>query len=249
MRISLLHPTRGRPEQALQTARLWLSLAAPSHDLDIEYLVALDSQDVESYSTGFLKESFDHSVSIHILHGLRVDPNFQKLPLQEPEKYLSTVNKVNALARYATGDWLFFIADDFVPFSGWNVALAEILKLQDPRTKIVYSSEIKRANLISHPIISRGFYDFQGYFFYPEYIHVGCDVDLWMTATCENAILTLPFEIVSKFVHHNPYLNNNIPLDATYHAGNSALMYQECDRILAERRIYFKEKYNHVFFV
>ena len=160
--------------------------------------------------------------------------------------YLTAVNKVNRLAACARGQWLFFIADDYQPISDdWLQATKEILDRWDPTVdRIVISPECDGRPMVNHPILSRAFFEHQGWFFCPEYLHVYVDCDLHLVATLEGALHQLPPEVCARFAHQNPYLRSDgIPWDKVYGIGNSTALYAQGEHVFEARKKILAQRY------
>lgn len=247
MLISLLHPTRERAEICLATSRRW-SESVLGSGLEIEHLVAVDQQDVDAYAEYLrvAKEEawFDGRHQDVIMNGTRLELSEGNVITNMPADgddisgFLTAVNKANRLAAHAKGQWLFFIADDFQPApDDWLQALKATLDQWDPtRDRIVLSPETEGRALVNHPILSRAFYEHQGWFFCPDYLHVCVDCDLHHVAILENALHHLPVEVCEKFTHHNPYLTADARWDKVYGIGNNAALYAQGNRVFAQRK-------------
>lgn len=247
MLISLLHPTRERKDLCLATTRLW-SDSVEDSEIEIEHLVALDAQDADAYADylrlGEEEKWFSGNHQVVVVEGVRLEMGeggvISNMPSDgaDTSTYLTAINKVNQLAARAKGQWLFFIADDFQPTSNdWLSAMKETLDRWDPRwNRIVLSPESDGRALVNHPIMSRAFYRYQGWFFCPEYLHVCVDCDLYEVATREKALHYLPRGVCEKFKHDNPYLTKAGQWDRVYSIANNAAIYEQGNRAFARRK-------------
>jgi len=254
--ISLLHPTRERAQLCLETTRAW-SASVEQSGIAIEHLVAIDEHDrtaYEEYVKLADKERWcggGHRVVF--VDGIRLeiknDGSIWDMPPDDAlDFYLTAVNKVNHLATLAKGRWLFFIADDFWPTSDqWLPALKLICEQWRPEEELlVVSPERDGRALINHPIISRAFYEHQGWFFCPEYMHVCVDADLFLSATLQKSLRFLPAELCSAFMHRNPYLKTETKWDKVYSIGNHTALYDQGARVFEKRKKLLLEKYGSV---
>lgn len=98
-RISLLHATRGRPQQAIQAR--WNFFAAAGHSLGIEHIFAIDEDDAVS-----LKEL------AHYRHVVVKNPN-------------GCVKAWNEAAKASSGQVLVQMSDDWLPAIQWDEAVWE----------------------------------------------------------------------------------------------------------------------------
>lgn len=246
--VSLLHPTRERMDLCLATTRRW-SESVEECGFEVEHLVAIDRDDATAYAEylrlGGGKETwFDGHQRAFIMDGARLELGeagaIANMPADDADisGFLTAVNKVNRLASRANGQWLFFIADDFQPIADdWLQAMKTTMDRWDPtKDRIVLSPEPAGRALVNHPIISRAFYEHQGWFFCPEYLHICVDSDLHLVATLEKALHHLPLEVCGKFKHHNPYLTADAQWDKVYGIGNNAALYAQGRRVFAKRQ-------------
>jgi hypothetical protein len=88
MKISILHPSRGRPNLALDTFRHWLYHAVNSEN--IQYILSVDSSDP------------------HL-------PTYKSWadPLMVINNNTSAIEAINNAAKVSTGDLLIVVSDDF----------------------------------------------------------------------------------------------------------------------------------------
>lgn len=247
MLISLLHPTRERKDLCLSTSRLW-SDSVEDSEIEIEHLVAIDAQDADTYADymrlGHEENWFSGNHQAVVMDGVRLEMGeggaITNMPADGDElsPFLTAINKVNRLAAQAKGQWLFFIADDFQPTANdWLSVMKETLDRWDPRwSRIVLSPESDGRALVNHPIMSRAFYRYQGWFFCPEYLHVCVDCDLYEVATQEKALHYLPRGLCEKLKHDNPYLTRTGQWDRVYSIANNAAIYDQGNRAFARRK-------------
>lgn len=221
--ISLIHPTRGRPSMCLETVLKWVGLA----DNPVDYLLAIDAADWESYlPTATEVEGLGGRVAK--VSGPRLEwPLPDPLP-ENASRWSTAVTKVNFLCASATGQWLFYIADDFFPVAeGWDTELLSILA--DAPSKWVYDTDGR----FCHPVMSRGYYESRGFFFFPGFIHVCSDTDLCWTAralgsfgACENRGL---------FQHAHPLLDLSVTGDVIHQIGNRDVIFDQGNELLKQR--------------
>lgn len=137
MRISLLHATRGRVEQAKACQKLWLDNAENS--ANIEIITAVDADDAAS------REAFPDAVVVY--GGEGCCPAY------------------NAAAKKATGDILINLDEDWICPPSYDQIIesymcngADILHVGDKHRK---------DDLMCHQVISRRFYETIGYYHHP----------------------------------------------------------------------------------
>lgn len=166
MKITLLHPSRSRPEKAFSTYRHWMNLA--SGKPEIEHLLSLDYSDP-------LAGKYEY-----------FGPNSSTI--------LSTndcvVQATNEAAKNATGGILIYLSDDFKCPQEWDLKIIDavnkhysgddglwLLKVDDCLQKF-------HVPVLTIPIMSRELYQRLGWFWHPEYKSMFCDEHLYWV--CKN---------------------------------------------------------------
>lgn len=215
MKISLIHPSRSRPEKAKATYNFWMQNS--SGQIEIEHILSLDFSDPmnEDY------EAFGSNSKITIDHNTCV------------------VEATNQAAKIATGDILIYLSDDFKCPHLWDTALFKSFN------KTVYSSEINLPRLIkvddclqpfdvcvlTIPIMTKALYEKLGYFWHPSYKSMFVDEDLYWTCANNNWIIFAPD---LKFPHEHPD-NGMAQNDETYK--RSANNWDQGKAVFAKRKL------------
>lgn len=196
MKISLLHPSRGRAEKAHKTYRNWIDKS--SGGTEIEYLLSLDSDD-------------DYDLYKHIF-------GFDFYSIIAKNKNL--VDAANNGAKICTGDLLILISDDFDCPENWDLLLLDAIK--DKQDFVLKTFDGIQKWIVTLPIMDRIYYEKQGYIYHPEYQHMFCDTDLTHKADLQKRLI-IRNDIV--FIH-NHYSSGgdkkdavNIKADATWKQG------------------------------
>lgn len=187
MTITLIHPSRGRPIKAFQTAEKWINQAG----IPVEHIFSLDENDPTHGSYTRIDK-------------LLVNPND------------CVVEAVNHAAAASTGDVIIYLSDDFDCFSNWGVVITEICSHYSGEYMIKVDDGLQKFNntVLTIPIMSRALYTRLGYFFHPGYKSMWVDVDLYFTCARMNGdVIKLHKEV--KF-QHNHYSNGKTKKDATY---------------------------------
>jgi hypothetical protein len=190
--ISILHATRGRPEKAKRIRELWHQRA--DNPKGFEYIFAIDDDDATSEAglAGYAKA---------VVKGGR-----------------GVVAAINFAAQAATGRILVMAADDCEPPQGWDTLIRDALDGQLHEPRVLWCSDgYTEQPVITHPIITRAFYEQQGWFFCPEYPHLFCDTELTVRAQAAGQIIDAR-HIVLK--HENPMFTGAYP-DALHRERNS----------------------------
>jgi hypothetical protein len=99
MRISVIHPSKGRPEMCFNTAEKWIKTA----DNHVQYIISLDKNDTSNYV-----------ISSHVI------------PLKSDNR--SAIDAINKAAKIAYGDILIVVSDDTDCPPHWDTFLLKHLK-------------------------------------------------------------------------------------------------------------------------
>jgi len=207
--ISILHPSRGRPEKAKQTANEWVDNIG---DVKWEYIISLDIDDntLTKYPLWLLQENVFTIVGDNT----------------------SVVEATNQAAKKATGDILIYVTDDFKCFPNWGKVIEDrigdtskpvMLKVDDCLQQF-------RVGVLTIPIMTRALYKMLGYFFHPEYKSMHVDVDLFETCKKLGVIKYCPD---LKFPHHH-VSNGKAEMDETYR--RSTAHWNQGLEVIAKRR-------------
>lgn len=189
MKFSLVHPSRGRAQQAFDCFIEWTEKCSGTHQY--EYILSLDKSDpaLDEY-LGL----FDRQVNITI--------NDNK----------NCVQATNQAAKSASGDVLVYVSDDF----GCPIAWDEHLKAKAPDTDKyllwVEDGIQGRNTVVTIPIISMGLYKHLGYFWHPAYESMWVDVDLYFTC------LPYIVDCKDLLFEHRHYSVGKAEYDDTYKA-------------------------------
>lgn len=151
MKISLIHPSRGRAELAKHVYDNWMDKA--DNPESIEYILSIDTNDPQRVDYLF---TFDCEV---IVNGNK-----------------SAIEAINNAAKVATGELLIVVSDDFDCQKGWDTKLLSYLKGKEDF--IVKTYDGLQPWLITLPIMDRKYYERFGYIYYPEYKHMFCDTEM-----------------------------------------------------------------------
>jgi len=184
MKISLLHATRGRVEQAKACQKMWLERA--DNAANIEIITAVDEDDAESIA------AFPDAVVVRNSIG-------------------GCCPAYNAAAAKSTGDILINLDEDWdcSNVNGWDSIIesfmcngADILHVGDKHRK---------DDLMCHQVISRKFYETIGYFHHPLFKSVYSDN--WATTLAKNwgyVDATKGGTVDLGFLHKNPSQNYGV---------------------------------------
>jgi hypothetical protein len=187
MVISLIHPSRGRPEKSYQTSSEWVKSAG----CDVELLVSTDHNDP---SLGVYQRIYGSSC--YTFHNN------------------SVVEATNNVALVSRGDILLYLSDDFMCFPNWGQSvLKEFEGAREPRLiKVDDMLQPFHVKVLTIPIMNRALYDKLVYFWHPGYRSMFCDEDLYWTANKLGALKMCPN---LKFEHQHVSVGKS-PDDETY---------------------------------
>lgn len=199
MKITLLHPSRGRPKKSYENVKEW----AHKSGCEIEIIVSIDNN--------------DHKKQDYInLYGGKftcIDLSVKSYRLIYNDN-TCVVEATNHAAKIATGDILIYLSDDFKCPDNWGqIVIKEfenenrplLLKVDDCLQKF-------EVPVLTIPMMNRSLYEKLGYFWHPEYKSMSVDEDLYWTARKLGAIKNAPH---LKFPHEHPS-NGKAPNDETY---------------------------------
>lgn len=242
-RISLLHATRGRPEQAIHTRNLFLHGA--SIPLGVEHIFAIDEDDAASLAA--LKD-------------------YRHVVVKKPN---GCVKAWNAAAAVATGCVLIQLSDDWVPPYDWDMSIwRELVKaarerrgadgaaLKEPdllrTTPLVLAvhDNHRTDDLLCMAIVTRARFEQQRdpevlygdhvvpesapYLFSPEYFGVFSDNEFTVRAYKDGVVIQARHII---FNHAHPLYDGKKPeeWDETYKRQNDPARYEEGSAIFKRR--------------
>lgn len=221
-RISLVHATRGRPEQAALTRKMWLDLAERPEL--VEHIFVFDSDDQESCSV--LKR----------MHHL-------ELPAGG-----GCVAAWNHGALATVGAVVVQLSDDFSPVAQWDRLILERLGIADDpargmneRKVLAVSDGFRDDKLLCMAIVTRGYFLQDNFLFHPWF--TGVYSDNWFTeiAYARNAVIEAR-DIVFKHQHPFATFGKNVmpgkavELDETYVRQNSPERYAEGEAVIQRLR-------------
>jgi hypothetical protein len=194
MKISLLHPSRGRPLRAIQTANFWMKRAVFPEN--IEHLLSVDKSDTSL-------NNYRHLSSGHLL----VNNNS------------SVVEATNQAAKLCTGDILIYLSDDFECPKNWDQLIIDKVKGLKGEWLLKVNDCLQGFDVpvLTIPIMSRALYERLGYFWHTEYKSMFCDEHLYGVCNKNKWIIKAPD---LKFPHNHP-ANGKAKTDQTYKDSNA----------------------------
>ena len=176
--ITLIHPSRSRPDKAYATARKWIETAGT----EVEYILSIDDNDhLAMQYRGLFMSSFGRIVS-HDNH--------------------SVVEATNIACKFAKGDILLYLSDDFDCPKDWALAVEKEFENED-RPLLVKVDDCLQpfgVAVLTIPIMNRKLYERLGYFWHPGYKSMFVDEDLFWTCKKLGALKNAPH---LKFPHNH----------------------------------------------
>lgn len=221
MRISLLHPSRGRPDKAFDTFANWEFQSSGEHE--IEWILSVDSTDpkLQQYQKIFYDRGLDRNMDLISPHSMICNLN------------TSVVQATNMAAKFAMGDILVYLSDDFSCLENWDIMVANqfenvteplLIKVDDCLQKF-------EVPVLTLPIMNRALYEKLGYFWHPEYKSMFVDEDLYWVCRNMGAMKLCPH---LKFPHEHP-ANGKAENDETY--TRSAANWEQGKAVFNKRKL------------
>jgi glycosyltransferase involved in cell wall biosynthesis len=196
MTISLIHPSRSRPEKSLDTIDKWINLPGPSTPYQLIVSVDEDDPSLNEYR----KQYYDGELLV--------------------SKNRSCVDAINNAAKIATGDILLVVSDDTDCFPGWDTAL---LKEVEGKTDwILKTDDGIQPYIITMPCMDRAYYNRTGYIYHPDYVHQFCDTYM----TCVADITGRKITSNLMFKHLNDTIKDDLRkrTDGTWQQGQGTFI-------------------------
>lgn len=174
--LSLCYTT-ARPELVEQTIQRWEGKALLKDWL--EWIIVTDEKPWQGY--------YRHPDSHRFRREIINKPPF------------NSVRGWNQAALISSAPILVTVADDLAPLNfGWDVDILKCLESFDlPR--VIHANDLYQ-NRLTHPIITRAFYEKYGYLWCPLYESMYCDNELEDVATAAGEVIRAP-ELVLEHLH------------------------------------------------
>ncbi len=215
--ISVIYPSRGRPERCIENLDRWKLNAID----EFELILSLDSSDRKLYryygllnnqdiGYNYIKQYRSHIKTI-------VNPN------------ISSIEAINTAAKLAKGDILIVISDDFdSPSVGWDRIITEAIGEKKDAVLKVFDGI--QEDIITLPILTRAYYEMFGYIYFPEYKHLWADTEFTAVATKLRKVIKRN-DIVILHNHHSVL---GIEPDETYK--KNEVTYEQGKKLYITRR-------------
>lgn len=155
--ITLLHPSRSRPEKAWQTAWKWVTNAG----CEIEHILSLDSDEpmMGDYVRLFNNKQIVNTNSC-------------------------VVQATNHAAKAAKGNILLYLSDDFDCFPNWGTVVLKEFENENRPLLVKVDDCLQKFEVavLTIPIMNRALYETLGYFWHPGYKSMFVDEHLYWTS-------------------------------------------------------------------
>lgn len=208
--ISLIHPSRSRPDMAFKTMQNWLDKA--DKPFNIEYLLMLDNDDEMLLGYEAIANAL---IDVNYFNGIACTPTIN---LSDNK---SAIEAINVGAVMCKGDLLIVVSDDFDAPQSWDTAL--LTALEGKSDFIVKTKDGIQPTLITLPIMDRVYYERFGYVYHPSYKHMFSDQE--MTAVAEMTGKVIKSPIMFKHLHYTvggmEKDKINMRNDSTWHQGET----------------------------
>jgi len=188
--ISLIHPSRGRPEKSFKNSQEWIEKAG----CEVELIIALDDSDPkkESYYTLYSKYfAISKYSSIGLLQSFYPNSKHITMIIQQGN---NVVQATNIASKRATGNILCYFSDDFSAPDKWGqLILKEFEGITEPcLIKVDDLLQKFDVPVLTIPIMNRALYERLGYFFHPDFKSMFCDEHLYWVAKKLGALKLCP---------------------------------------------------------
>lgn len=205
MKISIIHPSRSRPELAKKVYDEWMGNAANPEN--IGYTLSIDNEDptCKEYKALF-------------------DP-VKCLIVQFSNK--SAIEAINRGAKFTRNDLLIVVSDDFSCPKNWDVDL--LSQVQDKKDFCVKTQDGIQPWMMTLPIMDREYYNRFGYIYHPAYLHMYADLEL----ACVADLLGKKIDVPILFPHKHYSQAGGIKKDVVSQKNDST--YEQGEKVFLER--------------
>lgn len=160
-RITIIHPSKGRPELAYNAAKNFLTNAK---QYGIRYFLSLDSDDATSEQYHSYFDKLKTEIGNKHLVNTNIDINY------------SCIEAINRVAKKIHFDILVVISDDFQCSEGWDVQIMDAVK--DKTNFVLKTNDGNEGWIVTFPVMDYAYYKGQGYVYNPAYKHMFCDTEM-----------------------------------------------------------------------
>ena len=191
MKISLIHPSRGRAKIAKSVYDNWMAKADKPDE--IQYVLSLDATDSEAGRYMGVFGLDDHWTGNPAINTIYKDNLWATVQHNK-----SAIEAINVAVQFATGDLFIIVSDDFDCPKNWDTELLKYLKGKSDFVVKTYDG--LQPWIMTLPIMDRVYYNRFGYIYHPSYAHMFSDTE--MTAVGDLLDKTI---IVPMLFQHKHY--------------------------------------------
>lgn len=186
MKISLIHPSRGRPQKSFETYSKWN--AATKYPDGAHWLCSLDwDDDVGEYVNAYSPNGY---------------------PIMSPiiSKNKSAVEAINNAAKHwrADGDIFIVVSDDTEPIQNWDIKIRQ--EVEGKTDWILKTQDGIQPWIITMPVMDRAYYNRTGNIYDPSFDHMFCDT--WLTVQADISGRKITSNL--KFPHLNDSIKDEL---------------------------------------
>ena len=207
--IKLVHPSRGRPEQADEAVKNWLETA--KNKKRIIEILSLDKDDPKLYK---YNRFADQRMAI----------------VNENQGMVQATNR--AMPHITPQDIVITLYDDFEPPLHWDEVIEKLLKNHSGHAVFVdcdNSAGIQTIQIACGQLFLKW-----GYILYPKYFSMYSDNDYTLKAILEGVAIDAKFGV--RFAHKHPLITGSGEMDETYTRSNAKEHYENGQKIFEMRK-------------
>lgn len=206
--ISILHPSRSRPDRSFQITQQWLKNAG----CEVELILSIDNDDPK-------RDQYLRAYDSSDLLRTRVISNYNR----------SAVDAINNAAKEARADIFIVVSDDTECCFDWgNKILNAVIGRKDYVLRV--ADGIQKW-IVTCPIMDREYYNRFGYIYNPDYDHMFADTEMTHVAQLLGKIIRRD-DILFRHLHYSKGLAQ---IDSLNHR-NDATITQGCKTYLKRFR-------------
>lgn len=189
--ISIIHPSRSRPEKSKETISKWLQSAMDIHQLELIVSCDLDDPKLSEYEM--------------VYHNTIFRDQFN--PYANENR--SCVDAINYAAQQATGDIFIVVSDDTDCFPGWDTALLK--ELEGKSDYLLKTYDGIQDYIVTMTVMDRTYFQRDGYIYHPDFKHQFADTYLTCVADIRQRLIFSKL----RFDHLHPgHSGGNLKADA-----------------------------------
>jgi hypothetical protein len=202
--ISLIHPSRGRPEKSFNNMVKWVN--AMSSTENVEVLISIDRDDPcrDEYWARY-------KVFVDVT---------DVLPTPIDWYHESSVEAINDAASCAHNNILIVVSDDTDCFDDWDIAIKK--EVEGKTDWILKTQDGIQPWIITMPVMDRKYFDRTGYIYHPSFDHMFCDTYMSCVADINGRRITSQL----VFPHNNDSIKDDLRkrTDATWKQGEETFI-------------------------